>query len=75
MKLMRRVSIRLKREQKKAMILAAAFWAISLLILSGTAFSSGVNAQLKELREQFFACLTIERTLSPYRGTSPDSRR
>lgn len=41
-----------------------AFFTISLLILIGTALTEGVNNSLKELREQFFAFLTIERTLS-----------
>lgn len=64
MTLWRRISIRLNRERKKAVVLAMAFFTLSLLTLTGIVLEEGVNSSLKELREQFFACLTIERTLS-----------
>ncbi|NBH13002.1 ABC transporter permease [Lachnospiraceae bacterium] len=63
MSLWRRIEIRIKRERKKAIVLTAAFFTLSLLILIGVVLETSVNNSLKELREQFFACLTIERTL------------
>lgn len=63
MNLLRRVSIRILRERRKTIILAAAFFVISMLLLSGGAFVSGAREALKELREQFYVCMTVEQTI------------
>lgn len=55
-----RVRIYLIRKKKKTFTLSAIFFFLSLLALIGTIASETVNGSLKELREQFYACITIE---------------
>lgn len=61
--LLRRVSIRIRRERRKTITLVVVFFAISLLLLTGGVFVSGARVALKELREQFYVCMTVEQTL------------
>lgn len=62
-KSVRRAFLYLSRKKSRAAILFGVFFAVSVLVLAGTALSGAVGASLEELKEQFYACLSIEQTL------------
>lgn len=62
----------LKRKKSRSMILLGIFFTLSVLVLSGITLTDAVGSSLEELRKQFYACLTVERTFDDENLVTPE---
>ena len=62
----------LKRRKSRSAILAGIFFTLSGLVLAGITLTDAVGNSLEELRKQFYACLTVERTLDDENLVTPE---
>ena len=62
----------LKRKKSRRMILLGIFFTLSVLVLSGITLTDAVGSSLEELRKQFYACLTVERTFDDENLVTPE---
>lgn len=62
----------LKRKKSRSAILVGIFFTLSVLVLSGITLTDAVGSSLEELRKQFYACLTVERTFDDENLVTPE---
>ena len=62
----------LKRRKSRSAILAGIFFTLSVLVLAGITLTDAVGNSLEELRKQFYACLTVERTFDDENLVTPE---
>lgn len=62
----------LKRKKARSAILAGIFFILSVLVLAGITLTDVVGNSLEELRKQFYACLTVERTFDDENVVTPE---
>lgn len=62
----------LKRKKSRSMILVGIFFTLSVLVLAGITLTGAVGNSLEELRKQFYACLTVERTFDDENLVTPE---
>lgn len=61
----------LKRKKSRSAILAGIFFTLSVLVIAGITLTDAVGSSLEELRKQFYACLTVERTFDDENLVTP----
>lgn len=62
----------LKRKKSRSAILVGIFFTLSVLVLAGMTLTDAVENSLEELRKQFYACLTVERTFDDENLVTPE---
>lgn len=62
----------LRRKKSRSAILAGIFFTLSVLVLAGITLTDAVGNSLEELRKQFYACLTVERTFDDENMVTPE---